>query len=254
MTRSDTHEGWRAFFDGHAPFYMQNVFTRNTRAEVEFLVEELRLTTGARVLDVGCGTGRHAVPLARRGCRMVGIDISRGMLRQAQAAAQQASVAVDWVQADATLFATPDRFDAAYCLCEGAFGLIGAGEDPRMHDAAIALNLARCLRTGARVVLTALNGLRFLRPYRGEDIAAGTFEPETLAERVCMEWQAEGCPRKVIVYEHGHRPEGLGALFATAGFTVEHVGGGTAGDWGRRPLDPEEFEIMLIAERNGATP
>src|SRR3990170_3609765 len=153
MARTNIHEGWRAFFDGHAPSYMQNVFTRNTRAEVEFLVEELRLTTGDRVLDMGCGTGRHAVPLARRGCRMVGIDLSRGMLRQAQAAAKQASVAVDWVQADAALFVTPDRFDAAYCLCEGAFGLIGAGEDPLMHDAAIARNLARCLPPGARVVL-----------------------------------------------------------------------------------------------------
>jgi len=253
MVRTNLDEGWRAFFDGHAPFYMQNVFTRNTRAEVEFLVEELRLTTGDRVLDVGCGTGRHAVPLARRGCRMVGIDLSRGMLRQAQAVALQASVAVDWVQADATRFVTPDRFDAAYCLCEGAFGLIGAGEDPLMHDAAIARNLARCLRPGARVVLTALNGQRFLRQYGGDDIAAGTFDPQTLTERVCMEWQAEGRPRKVIVYEHGHRPEDLRTLFACAGFTVEHVGGGTAGNWGRRPLDPEEFEIMLIAERNGAT-
>ena len=115
-------EGWRAFFDGHAPFYMQNVFTRNTPAEVEFLLDELRLTTGARVLDLGCGTGRHAVELARRGCRMVGVDLSRGMLRQAQAAAQQAHVGVDWVQADATRFTAPDRFDAAICLCEGPSG------------------------------------------------------------------------------------------------------------------------------------
>ncbi len=173
---------------------------------------------------------------------------------QAQAAAQQASVAVDWVQADATLFAAPNQFDAAYCLCEGAFGLIGAGEDPLMHDAAIARNLARCLRPGARLVLTALNGQRFLRHYNDEDIAAGTFDPETLTERVRMEWEAEGRHRQVIVYEHGHRLEDLRTLFASAGFTVEHVGGGTAGNWGRRPLDPDEFEIMLIAERNGATP
>ena len=51
------NEGWRAFFDGHAPVYMQNVFTRNTLAEVEFLVRELRLSPGARVLDLGCGRG-----------------------------------------------------------------------------------------------------------------------------------------------------------------------------------------------------
>ena len=246
-------EGWRAFFDGHAPLYMQNAFTRNTTAEVEFLIAELHLTTGARILDLGCGTGRHAVELARRGCRMVGVDLSRGMLRQAKAAAQQAHITVDWVQADATLFAAPNQFDAAICLCEGAFGLISAGEDPLAHDAAIAWNLARCLRPGARLVLTASNGLRFLRQHSAKDVAAGTFDPATLTERVSMEWEAEGGARQVIVYEHGHRPEDLRALFASAGFAIEHVGGGTAGTWGRRPLDPEEFEIMLIAERVGVT-
>ena len=136
----------------------------------------------------------------------------------------------------------------------GPFGLIGAGEDPLAHDAAIARNLARCLRPGARLVLTASNGLRFLRQYSAEDVAAGTFDPATFTERVSMEWEAEGGARQVIVYEHGHRPEELQALFAYTGFTVEHVGGGTAGNWGRRPLEAEEFEIMLIAERIGVTP
>lgn len=246
-------EGWRAFFDGHAPSYMQNVFTRNTQAEVEFLVAELRLPAGARVLDLGCGTGRHAVELARRGWRMVGVDLSRGMLRQAQAAAGQARVCVDWIQADATHFAAPACFDGAICLCEGAFGLIGSGEDPVAHDAAIVRNLARSLRPGARLVLTASNGLRLLRRYGAEDIAAGTFDPATLTERVSMEWEAESGARQVIVYEHGHRPDELQAMFTSAGFAVEHVGGGTAGNWGRRRVDPEEYEIMLIAERRRAT-
>ncbi len=249
------NEGWRAFFDGHAPSYMQNVFTRNTLAEVEFLVDELRVTEGQQVLDLGCGTGRHSVELARRGCRMVGVDLSRGMLRQAQAAAQQARVVVDWIQADATRFAAPNRFDAAVCLCEGAFGLIGAGEDPQAHDAAIAQNLARSMRPGGRLVLTASNGLRLLQAHGAKDVAEGTFDPETLTERVCMQWDpAEGATREVIVYEHGQRPEELQALFVSVGFAIEHVGGGTAGNWGRRPLDPEEYEIMLIAERRRATP
>src|SRR4030042_1786189 len=73
-------------------------------------------------------------------------------------------------------------------------------------------------RPGAPVVLTALNGLRFLRHYGGDDIAAGTFDPQTLTERVCMEWQAEGSPRKVIVCEHGHRAGDLRGVFASAGF------------------------------------
>jgi SAM-dependent methyltransferase len=245
------NEGWRAFFDGHAPFYMQNVFTRSTMAdEVEFLVDELRLRPGSRLLDLGCGTGRHAVELARRGYRMVGVDLSRGMLRQAQAAARAAEVSVDWIQADATRFAAPVSFDGAICLCEASFGLAEDGEDPIAHDEAIAHNLARSLRPGARLILTALNGLRLLGQYGAEDIAAGAFDPATLTERHSMEWDSKAGHRLTVVREHGHRPEGLQALFEAAGFAIEHIGGGTAGNWGYRPVDPEEYEIMLIAERS----
>jgi SAM-dependent methyltransferase len=247
------HEGWRAFFDGHAPSYMHNVFTRNTAAEVAFLVDVLRLPPGARILDLGCGTGRHSVALAQQGYRLVGVDLSRGMLRQAQSAARSAGVAVDWIQADATRFAAPAAFDAAICLCEGAFGLVGAGEDPAAHDGAIARNLARSLRPGGRLVLTASNGLRFLALYGPEDIARGDFDPATLTERVTMEWTEANEAHAAVVREHGHQPADLRALFAGAGFTVEHVGGGTAGAWGLRPVDPEEYEIMLIATRSKET-
>jgi len=247
------HEGWRAFFDGHAPVYLQNSFTRNTQAEVEFLLDVLHLPAGARVLDLGCGTGRHAVALAGLGFRLVGVDLSRGMLRQGQVAAREARARVAWVQADATRFAAPQAFDAAICLCEGAFGLVGAGEDPQAHDAAIACNLARCLRPGGRLVLTASNGLRFLGLYGPEAIARGDFDPSTLTERVTMEWTEGSEAHAVVVREHGHRPEELRALFARSGFMVDHVGGGTAGAWGLRPVDPEEFEIMLIATRSKET-
>jgi hypothetical protein len=118
------------------------------------------------------------------------------------------------------------------------------------HDAAIACNLARSLRPGARLVLTALNGLRVLHQHSTEDVAAGEFDPATLTERVSLEWDTESGARRTVACERGHRPEGLRALFASAGFAVEHVGGGTAGRWGTRPVDPEEYEIMLIAERN----
>ena len=247
------HEGWRAFFDGHAPAYMQNVFTRNTQTEVAFLADVLRLPARARILDLGCGTGRHAVALAQRGFRVVGLDLSRGMLRQAQAAAREARAQVEWIQADATRFAAPQAFDAAVCLCEGAFGLIEVGEDPQAHDASIARNLARSLRPGGRLVLTASNGLRFLGLYGPESVARGDFDPATLTERVTMEWTEGDEARAVVVREHGHRPEDLQALFADAGFAIDHVGGGTAGAWGLRPVDPQEFEIMLIATRSKDT-
>lgn len=247
-------EGWRAFFDGHAPVYMQNVFTRNTLAEVEFLIRELRLAPGARVLDLGCGTGRHSVELARRGYRMLGVDLSRGMLREARAAARAAAAQVDWVQADATRFLAPEAFDGAICLCEGSFGLANDGEDPIAHDRAIAFNLSRCLRPGGRLVLTALNAEKMLRQYDAQAIDAGAFDPATLTERHSMDWESQDGHHETVVCEHGYRPEELGALFEAAGFAVQHLGGGTAGDWGSRPVEPDEYEIMLIAERAGRAP
>lgn len=69
---------WETFFDAHAPIYMENVFTKNTLAEVDCLLEELALPPGGSLLDVGCGTGRHAVELARRGYAVTGLVVKPG--------------------------------------------------------------------------------------------------------------------------------------------------------------------------------
>lgn len=51
--RNKSH--WVQFFDGHAPQYLNNAFTKNTIAEVEFVLEELKLPAGSKILDMGCG-------------------------------------------------------------------------------------------------------------------------------------------------------------------------------------------------------
>ncbi len=70
---------WQTFFDAHAPEYMKNCLTTNTVAEVGFVIRELGVRPGSLILDIGCGTGRHAVELARRGNRVTGVDQSAGM-------------------------------------------------------------------------------------------------------------------------------------------------------------------------------
>ena len=154
---------WRDFFDAHAPIYMENNFTRGTLAEVDFLVQELGLRHGARILDVGCGAGRHSVELARRGFRLTSLDLSGGQLRQAVAAAESAGVRPDWVRADATRFSFRPTHDAAICLCEGALGLLDHGEDPVEHDLTIFRNIRSALVPEAPFILTALNGYRTIR-------------------------------------------------------------------------------------------
>lgn len=240
---------WEKFFDAHAPIYEQNEFTKNTVREVDFLLEELALPPGAAILDVGCGTGRHALELARRGYAVTGLDLSAAMLARARAASAAAGVSVEWVQADATRFALPARYDAAICLCEGAFGLLGQGDDPLEQPLSILRNISRCLKPQALFVLTALSATNMIRRCQNQDVAAGRFDPVTLVE------SSEHAPRAglpaVAVRERGFVATELAMLCRLAGMSVLNAWGGTAGNWGRRALDLDEIEIMIVARKVG---
>ncbi|MDX9971536.1 MAG: class I SAM-dependent methyltransferase [FCB group bacterium] len=240
---------WQEFFNTHAPDYMNNVFIHDTLKEVDFLTEVMGLSPGMRVLDMGCGTGRHSIELARRGYRVTGVDISEGMLAEARKAATVAGVEVEFVQSDATLFSSAPDFDAALCLCEGAFALINAGEDPEEHDLSILRNIAAALKPNAPFLLTTLNGYRRIREVTQADVESGDFDPLTMVHRSRMEIELGGQTKSIEFREHVYTGPELAMLLKCAGFRVENIWGGTAGNWGKRPIDLDEMEMMAFARR-----
>jgi SAM-dependent methyltransferase len=239
---------WERFFDAHAPIYDSNDFTRNTVAEADFLLEELEIQPGSSILDVGCGTGRHSIELARRGYRVTGLDLSEEMLSRAAASARAAEVEVQWIRSDATEFTLPAKYDAVICLCEGAFGLLSQGDDAIEQPLAILCNVSRSLNPGGKVVFTVLNGAAMLRKYRNEDVADGRFDPLNMVESSLYPPQ-EGLP-PIPVRERAFVPTELRMLFSIAGLSVLNMWGGTAGNWGRRALDLDEIEIMVVARQD----
>jgi len=240
---------WEKFFDNHAPKYMGESFTRNTEAEIEFVINELGLKKGSRILDIGCGTGRHSVGLAKRGYRMTGIDLSSGMLAQAAEAASRAGVEIELIHADAAKYDADKKFDAAICLCEGAFALLGMDDDPLERDLAILKNTGRALNPGAGLIMTVPNGMEKIRKYSMDDVISGDFDPATIVEKCVFELSGEDTSGTVQVREKGYIATELTLLLRLAGFETKHVWGGTAGNWGRRKIDLDEIEIMVIARK-----
>lgn len=240
---------WQGFFDAQAPTYEQNAFTNHTSAEVDFFLSLYPLTPGSSILDVGCGTGRHSIELARRGFDVIGLDLSPGMLRIAVLKAMEASVRVNWIQADATDFHLDKVFDAAICLCEGAVGLIERGENAESHDASIFQNIAACLRPNAPFLLTALNGYSIIRQMKDDHVREGRFDPATMIASYEDEWELPGGNQLMRVYERLFIAPEMVKLLQSGGFQVDNVFGGTAGHWHRRHLSLDEVEAMYVCRK-----
>ena len=130
--------------------YLRYSFTKGTVNEIDFIVSQLGLQPGARILDVGCGPGRHSHELARRGFLVHGIDISQAFIDLATANAVDGS---SFERMDARAMTFDNEFDVAICLCQGAFGLMTAGG----HDIDVLTGIRRALKPTGTLTLSAFN-------------------------------------------------------------------------------------------------
>ena len=144
---------------------------RRDRAEVDFLVEKLSLEHGARVLDMACGHGRHAIELAARGFRVTGVDISEPSLAIARERADARGVDVELVRRDMRELGATSAFDAVLCM-GSSFGFFDDDDDARVVERA-----ARSLRPGGRLLVDTVNDLwlaRHFQPRAWRTLADGT--------------------------------------------------------------------------------
>jgi SAM-dependent methyltransferase len=130
--------------------------------EARVVAQLLALEPGAAVLDLGCGTGRHAVALAKLGFEVTGVDLSPVLLAQARRTAAAEGVAPRWLQRDMRQLQDVGPFDACVSLYT-AFGFLGDEEDGE-----VLRQIAATLRPGGRLLLDLTNFLGFLRRFPPE--------------------------------------------------------------------------------------
>lgn len=124
------------------------------------LISMAGITQGA-ILDLCCGPGRHAVPLAGRGFTVTGVDGSAFLLEKAREKARDAGVAVEWVEADMRRFRRPGAFDLVLSL----YTSFGYFDDPD-DDALVIRNMFNSLKPGGACIMDLMGREVLARKYR----------------------------------------------------------------------------------------
>ena len=221
------------------PAYLRYSFTKGTEQEVDFLVEALDLRPGEhRILDVGCGPGRHAHALAGRGFEVHGVDISETFIGLARAGAPPGAT---FAVADARHLAFDGEFDVAISLCQGGFGLVGD------DDGDVLAGMARAVRPdGGRVAFSAFSAYFMLRYLEDHD----TFDADKGVNTETTELRNEaGERREAQLRTSCFTPRELRLLCRAAGLEPEHVWSVTPGAYAKTPPTTDSPEFLVIGVR-----
>lgn len=228
--------------------YLRYSFTKGTRQEIDHLMGALSLRPGCAVLDVGCGPGRHAYELARRGVRVHGIDISERFVDLASASAPEGAT---FERADARdLEQRADlhgRFDAVICLCQGAFGMMTAaeGRDGRSGDDLVIGGMAAALGPGGHLALSAFNAY-FAVKYHTD----ATFDARHGVNHEVTEVRDEsGAVREVDLWTGCYTPRELRLLLTAHGLRVDRISAVEPGAYGDAEPTTELPEFLVLATR-----
>lgn len=240
---SPDHQHWFEPIAEHmGDAYLRYSFTKGTRQEIDFLWAALDLQPGMRVLDVGCGPGRHAHELARRGIVVHGIDISAAFVELARANAPEGAT---FERLDARELAFDGEFDAVLCLCQGAFGLMTANGD----DELVLASMARALRPGGRLALSAFNAYFAVKYFAVE--GGSEFDADTGVNHERTEVRnTAGDVQPVDLWTGCYTPRELRVLLRAAGFAVESISSVEPGGYAQVTPSTETAEFLVLARRN----
>lgn len=249
---------YEELFENYAKTYDTEEFTRGTIGECDFIEKEINYGKTIKILDVGCGTGRHSIELAKRGYAVTGIDLSESQLRRAREKASEQALEIDFQKHDARTPHFLNLFDLAIMLCEGGFALMETDE----MNFQILKNIARALRPGGKLIFTTLNGLFPLFhsvkdfpttegkdgnvTYKDNKFDLMTFRDHSITEFV----DDSGIKRSLVCNERYYIPPEISWLLKSIGFKNIHISGARLGAFSHEhALTTEDFEMLVVAEK-----
>ncbi len=227
------------------PSYLRYSFTKGTAQEVAFLADVTEVRPGDRLLDVGCGPGRHTLAFAELGVFADGVDISQTFVDLGASAARERSLPATFRRLDARNLDIVGEYDVVLSLCQGGFGLLGRDADGAA-DGDVLARMACALKPGGRLVLSAFSAYFQLRHLESSD----TFDAETGVNHEATEVRdAAGRSKAADLWTTCFTPRELRLLAERAGLTVDAVWSVTPGSYARNRPIVDLPEFLLLAHR-----
>lgn len=257
MTQKQWYE---SLFENYGEKYDSEIYTKGTIGECDFIEEELGFNKSLKILDVGCGTGRHTIELTKRGYSVTGIDLSASQLKRAKDKAKSENLIVDFQQQDARNLTFNNEFDAAIMLCEGGFSLMETDE----MNFEILKNVTRSLKahTHTKFIFTTLNGLfplyhsveQFCASATGSGNSicrSNSFDLMTFRDYNITEFEDDlGNKKSLACNERFYVPSEITWLLKSLGYSRIDIYGAKLGAFSRNDkLTTEDFEMLVIAEK-----
>jgi 2-polyprenyl-3-methyl-5-hydroxy-6-metoxy-1,4-benzoquinol methylase len=249
---------YEALFENYGKTYDKECFVQGTTGECDFIEQELSFDKSFKIIDVGCGTGRHSIELTKRGYNVTGIDLSDSQLAWAKEKAKQAGLKIDFQKHDARNLPFKAQFDAAIMLCEGGFSLMETDE----MNFEILKNVTKALKNKAKFIFTTLNGLfplyhsvKQVHESAGAQTSA-TFKSDTFDLMTFREYQKgvfeddSGNKKELECNQRFYVPSEITWFLKTLRYKKIDILGAKLGAFSRKDkLTTEDFEMLVVAEK-----
>ncbi|MCL5030914.1 MAG: class I SAM-dependent methyltransferase [Bacteroidetes bacterium] len=250
---------YEELFENYGKKYDKENFTQGTIGECDFIEKEIAYNKEIKILDIGCGTGRHSIELTRRGYSVVGVDLSESLLQRAREKASEQNLQIDFRKHDARNLLFLHEFDLVIMLCEGAFPLMETDE----MNFRILQSAANALRPKGKIIFTTLNGLfplfhsvkEFLDSESKEGNAESKnilFDLMTFRENSTTYVEDDhGNKKELCCSERYYVPSEITWMLKTLDFKKVDIFGAKLGAFSRSDkLTTEDFEMLVIGEKD----
>jgi len=249
---------YEELFENYGMKYDNENFTQGTFGECDFIEKEIEYNKETKILDIGCGTGRHSIELSKRGYDLVGIDLSESLLKRAKEKTIEQNLQIVFQKHDARNLPFLRQFDLVIMLCEGAFPLMETDE----MNFQILQNAANALKPKGKLIFTTLNGLfplfHSVKDFLASSTETGnaTYDNNSFDLMTFRDYSTTyveddfGNKKELQCSERYYVPSEITWLLKTLNFTTVDIFGAKLGAFSRTDkLSTEDYEMLIIAEK-----